>query len=846
MRLRGHTAVGLNALALSNLSFLTTDAPGVQIGVITGKTAGSALTYFPNDGHLAFATGPDQLVVGLVAAGVSATSYALTETIGAQQRVTFVTITCAAPNLGVVDVGPGAGWTGTPGSGYGGSPPTDPTRTTAKPALLMQTAWGQTFGSDLIVGVDSEAVGGVQKVICHCEGNNFNVFESVLADFDVNGKTRQRVGYWVRLKASLFQAISSTGGIDLYFEAVPNDNTMQHRVIGPTIPIFNPNSTGALNFMGCGRFYPRGTSATVAAGADPNVYADKVYKVAASGAGGAYQTWAAALAAAQTDATAAGASGWAANIHFIESGTYEADDITAFATLTYNQGKGFWVVDCATGVSVTISRSTYRVADDFSSRWQVGPVGMCFRGAGITIDLKNISSISPPFALTCSDGFVHPMLFSGCKTTNTTTPSTGGTDPLESWYWHKRTRYQGVSGEGAFWEDSTIEYLNTAGTSQVFFNRNNVHHTIYGVGGNTQYFAQNYYSNTNQNYFFQTEPQATLSYTGAGTGTIYETGGFQVIGGSVMHLAVNGSDVATFPLGAIETDTYFNWSAIKAYIDANLPSWHMTLVASPVTGLTDNQATVSWNPNNDLNQSFQTITSTPTNINCYHDFHQDYWHDVCNENVINRGNQVIGDVYALSGGAGLTAFRLTSPANDMMFLDNSFYVAPSSTRNHTSFSHLYHRGNAYAQGGWSPDEGGGATNTWDAYCSFEDNIMEFEAGGVHSGALMQLPGTPPLKNNHVTTFDATVSSGINVHSPNTGNVVETFADAGARLTGAVALYVDAANGNIKPVNAGTLAADLKARGGTYDAFGNARVLIGAGGDIPGPWSKTVTAPTRPF
>ena len=59
-------------------------------------------------------------------------------------------------------VGPGPIWNGTPLSG--GTPPTDPTRVTAKPAVHWLIPSDLRLVSNLTIGVDADATGGVKQV----------------------------------------------------------------------------------------------------------------------------------------------------------------------------------------------------------------------------------------------------------------------------------------------------------------------------------------------------------------------------------------------------------------------------------------------------------------------------------------------------------------------------------------------------------------------------------------------------------------------------------------------------------------------------------------------------------
>lgn len=131
---------------------------------------------------------------------------------------------------------PAAAWTGVAGTGFT-QVPADPVRTTAKPVLRALFAPRQRYTDLLMVGVIAAANDGgslmvnlgLDKVIAHYEGGSLDILEpSVQTITDANGVARQYVGWWVNLQHNGIH-----GKANLYFEAVPKDPAMQHRIIGP-------------------------------------------------------------------------------------------------------------------------------------------------------------------------------------------------------------------------------------------------------------------------------------------------------------------------------------------------------------------------------------------------------------------------------------------------------------------------------------------------------------------------------------------------------------------------------------------------------------------------------------
>ena len=136
----------------------------------------------------------------------------------------------------IATIVPSAAWTGTAGSGFA-SAPSDPQRTTAKPAMQLMVPPNQFFTDQLIVGVMAMANDagslmnalGLEKVVVHCEGASHDITQPSLRTFDdANGRPVTYLGWWITLTHP-----GQNGEAQVYFEAVPRDPAMQARVIGP-------------------------------------------------------------------------------------------------------------------------------------------------------------------------------------------------------------------------------------------------------------------------------------------------------------------------------------------------------------------------------------------------------------------------------------------------------------------------------------------------------------------------------------------------------------------------------------------------------------------------------------
>jgi len=145
------------------------------------------------------------------------------------------------------NLSPGPLWTGTAGSGFSTAEPTDPTRTTAKPALRLIVPPNQRFTDTLVVGVVAGAndsgsflnTMGLRRVDVYFENNNpISLKDPQYYTYtDARGIEQTRFGYWVTLKKP--SGLSGHGRV--YFRAVPRDAAMQSRVIGPFQ--FSPQAT---------------------------------------------------------------------------------------------------------------------------------------------------------------------------------------------------------------------------------------------------------------------------------------------------------------------------------------------------------------------------------------------------------------------------------------------------------------------------------------------------------------------------------------------------------------------------------------------------------------------------
>ena len=145
---------------------------------------------------------------------------------------------------------PSSDWTGVAGSGFA-SPPADPVRTTAKPAIRIITLDRQYFGTSLRVDVMAFAndggtlINGIDRVRFYFENDDpVDVVEQRLQTFSRFDGSQYRLPVY---SAELVRPSTRSGEATLMIEAVPADATMQSRVIEHTFFPHEPFDTGSIH-----------------------------------------------------------------------------------------------------------------------------------------------------------------------------------------------------------------------------------------------------------------------------------------------------------------------------------------------------------------------------------------------------------------------------------------------------------------------------------------------------------------------------------------------------------------------------------------------------------------------
>lgn len=708
---------------------------------------------------------------------------------------TFTSRTLADPSIVVAQFQPDPTWDGTPGTSPFGA---DPTEVHAKPAARMIEAWAQRFDAlaGLMIGVDCEAVGGIATVEVGGAGTVMTLTESILTDPDVNGVNRSRIGYWLNLSTTSAQlAAFPAGKIDLWVRITAKDGTMEQRVIGPY------------------RYYPRASE-----------FSGSPYRIAASGAGGAYTS----LLLAQRAAKAANEE--APQFLHVENGVFEMED--SYELNSYTGGRGYGVVMCASGVSVRYVRSTFPFGinqGQAGSYWYQGWPGIEFRGAGVFLDFLNIMYIDVPSGA-YFDGLDRWPRCNGCLISDSR-------DTYKNWDWNGTNRpVVSIFASQSMIEDCTIKYIGSPLGGTWIARDNKVLETLGEIAPNCAYAARNYVNGWNPFTFFSVQDVMQLAYDGAGVGRMWVAN--FATSAAVMHFSVDGIEITTggFPI----TLSYFTGGAnheisqVVATINAHGAGWSASALRSDGPSAAF-MGGINIGPTTDGGQSPTVVgnSASPSKSRVAFDYHQDFWHAInqtghgTDNGTILRSNAIIGDTGRPSDDALPRFLALDVPVRNVMVLENQIANAYSQG-GPAGTVHLYTRGNDCGTG---MQPGADAT-----YSLHEANIDEH-----YWTSPTGYQAAPLYKDNLIVAYADPVNSARALSGGgNTGNIVisaTNAADARAKMN---AMFKGAQLGDFRPD--GTALANLVARSTTRDAFGAVRPATDARGAL----STASSVPTWPF
>ncbi len=629
------------------------------------------------------------------------------------------------------------------------------------------------MSSNLVIGVDADALGGVAYVDFWVEGRVQRTTQSLYVDTDVNGKPRKRLGYWITLDSAAFNAVSTTGTARIFATAVANDATMQARVIGNTLSGYNGDRQMVI--------YPRTTAS------------DFAKTVAPTGAD--YTTLDAAIVAAKA------ALAEAAEFTITQTGFYE---LSTVATARYTGAKGFHVIKAAPGVTATIGRAVFPTGNN--TTFAIEPMfdGIEFRGSGIVLDYRNMCYFQ-------TNAGTKPYSYNGCTITN----SIGVRDTD---YWNKGIRQGGGGSLPAYIQDCRLTYVGEMMIYQLMATGNKVNNTSGRIFTATHFVANNFVDNVSPAFWRNPLKAMTLAYDGrsSSTATISKTGGSDSgtgNGGSgggnlVLTSTLGAGSSKTYALGQIASDTWYNISEIVADINANLPGWTAVLFDN-----TRRPSALLGNGFGDTNGfSGIAVTSTPRQLDAWFDLHTDlyqfYTGGPNRENVIWRGGATIN----MAENQGTQVILADAPILDCIIDSVSSHGGDSSNLSN-NYSHVVIRNCNFPQA-WNYYTD---TITGDNYCRIEQSV--FGNNVYQTGS--NFPTTITFKDNYMV--QGYKGQGNLASGKNSGNVF------GAFQSDPLLQFVAPTKGDFRPALA--LMSNPKTRVSSHDGLLNARATSDAIGAV---------------
>lgn len=683
---------------------------------------------------------------------------------------------------------PGAGFNGTPCSGYaGGTCLTAITRTTAQPAIHWIVPSERRLVSDQTLCVDADAKGGIDHVRFYGEGGTTDVTTpQVITDTNANGATRKRWGYCVTLDAAAWRAKTTTGTGRLFAEAFPVDGTMQSRRIG-------------LDDIDRGDY----TMVTVPRAAEYEWPGDADGTKTVCPSGCDYTTIKLAMDAARAAAAPA------PRIVINTTGNYEIEDTT--------QGNGdtFLELTAAPGVTATIrSAAAYRGAptDPFAWSWEAGWNKIHFKGSGIVLDIKNWTNVDN----------AGPDWFDGIRVVNSAGPQAiyfnGGAHP-------------GFGGGAipSYWDDVYFEYGIAA--NPFTFQRYVIGAQLKGVWGDlfsqTHYVANTYVRGADSTFLRDLNPGMTIHFSCSGCGhttaSVSKDFGDGQAGGNIT-LKVDGVVTHTIPASYFSTGTNPTVNDIVAAINSFSAEGWSASVATPTKGLTRPGGIGCQSPF--TNQNAFNTDFTPTV--CF-DVHGDWFQNGGFGNVILRNN-FAWEIVDYSSFFNFDA----ADTEDVAILNNAFLGGSGAGSGFVSDSrfgvtrrHFLVRGNTFQMRVFRVK----ATAGDQTYSEFKNNIV-LDNAYTDTGSGSTCSNDTPWVNN---LYGTPSSCDANAAPGESGNVTYTS-------SGFSALFAGVASGNVREAASGTISVNLKAKVDDYDQ----RFCLRSANDNIGAWSKNCAATALPF
>lgn len=441
----------------------------------------------------------------------------------------------APPTSGVPLAGPGVLWNGT--SGSGGAAPVDPSHTGPQGILRLVTVPNVLVSDGLLVGVRGGCFEGYNQILCHVEGNIYDVTEQSRESYvDVNGNTQWITGNFVKLDLTKFPE-DVFGEIAVYFEAIPNNPGILKKVLGP-FRYFRPDPAD-----------PKSNRVILFGSSYPND----------STPGGPYKNLTAALTYARSQAF------WAPEVRCMDTGEYTINGLGG-----RNLSGTRIAITAAEGVTCTI------VKPDQTDFTGIRPTfnGLEFRGSNVIYDQKNIFTLwwetnelsSTPHAQGTLNGTVaNQHHFNGCVVTNSM-----GRYPL----WRGYTVGEGIARGNALYTECTVSRIRGDKCFQsAGLVRNNI---CSELPADVFVLANCVIGNRLQDCkiggYYANDVTARVSYTGAGSATLQRIGSAN--GGTsndyTLRLVYNGT---TTDIVIVKGPGFATMQSLADQVNA-LPGWN--------------------------------------------------------------------------------------------------------------------------------------------------------------------------------------------------------------------------------------------------------------------------------
>jgi hypothetical protein len=676
---------------------------------------------------------------------------------------------------------PDAAWTGTAASGFA-SVPSDPERTTAKPAVRLLVPPYQYFTDTLDVGVIAMANEGgtlvnnfgIASVKFMFEGGEATVTEPTFQTIQTQRGPRTYFGWWTRLRKPAGKA----GQAHLYIEATARDATMQKRVIGPYL--FSPETQEF-------------THAVTVAPSQPEV------------AGANYQT----LDAAATYVNQIGSAN--PLITITEPGLYELNIGSGFTGISLRTGLPGRLNITASVPGVSIGRATYE--NDGTARINDARSKLRFFGSNLSLDYRYVLNVNGSSADEGQGAWLDGV-------------NMISTAPLgNSELWRGTIKPNGLgSVRGAAWfTEVMVSDLTNFGNTANLIRGCDLTRVAGDIFSNSKCCIQN------RVRIHSGRPQSdqidafTIRYTGTeATTTLSRTGGQGASGGGVWIVDIGGTQY-TFDTGQVEgNEAYYPGSptyppvyngadGIGGYWFSDLVAWLNTLPGITATLLLDEndpleRRTAASGSLPGLasggfsNQDIKTATLT---VISHFNKHSDFYQHTAGvlENVIIAFNQADaveaqGLFFSPSGNAGAGAGK-----------ELDFFAVGNAIGIGTEVTETFNPAGGYSQFGRGAPYGMVASHVVIAHNTLPNQGFWIRTNGIPFGSTADAYSM--LKNNVVRTlfYDAegplpnlTIDA-LRIHSGNPKPAGATNVLVGGDET---SLFVDFAGKDFRP--AGQLAA----------------------------------------